>query len=60
MVRDVRPEQPLKAELPIEVTELGIVRLPVSPEQSRKASESIEVTELGIVSDVSPEHPSKA
>jgi hypothetical protein len=33
----VKPEQSLKAELPIDVTLLGIVKEPVKPEQFWKA-----------------------
>ena len=40
----VKPVQPSKASLPIEVTELGIVTL-VNPLQSWKAYSPIEVTE---------------
>jgi hypothetical protein len=32
-VMEVKPEQPSKAHIPIEVTELGIVKAPVKPEQ---------------------------
>ena len=42
------PEQPEKAEPPIDVTELGMVT-EVRPVQSRKAELPIEVTELGII-----------
>lgn len=49
----VSPEQPLKAYLPIEVTEFPIMIL-VSPEQEEKALPPIEVTELGRVIFVSP------
>ena len=45
---EVIEEQPQKAELPIEVTLLGI-EMEVSPEQPRKASLPIEVTLLPIV-----------
>ena len=50
----MRLEQPLKAYLPILVTELGIV-IDVMPEQPEKAELPILVTELGIVIDVMPE-----
>ena len=53
-VSEVSPEQPEKANLPIEVTELGMVN-EVSPEQPEKAYSPIEATELGMVSEVSPE-----
>ena len=53
-MREVRLEQPLKAYLPILVTELGIV-IDVMPEQPEKAELPILVTELGIVIDVMPE-----
>ena len=36
-VSPVRPEQSLNAELPILVTELGIVRVPVRPVHSMNA-----------------------
>ena len=45
---DVRPLQPKKAALPIEVTELGMVT-EVRPLQPEKALFPIEMTELGIV-----------
>ena len=51
MVTEVKPLQPLKAEFPIEVTELGIVT-EVKPLQPLKAELPIEVTELGMVTDV--------
>jgi len=59
MVTEVSPEQPRKADSPMEVTELGMVT-EVSPEQSRKAAPPIEVTELGMVTEVSPEQLAKA
>jgi hypothetical protein len=37
----VKPEQPLKALVPIVVTEGGMVKEPVSPEQPTKALEAI-------------------
>jgi hypothetical protein len=49
----VSPEQPRKALLPIEVTELGIVT-EVSTEQPEKALLPIEVTELGMVVFLQP------
>ena len=48
-----------KAQIPIELTELGIVTV-VSPEQPKNAACSLVVTELGIVKDVSPVQLSKA
>ena len=53
-VTEVRPEQPEKACVPMEVTELGMVTA-VSPEQPSKAYSPMEVTELGMVTEVSPE-----
>lgn len=50
----VRAEQPEKAPLPIEVTELGI-STEVRAEQSSKATSPIEITELGILTEVSDE-----
>ena len=47
MVIDVKPEQPLNAYSPIEVTELPIVT-DVKPRQLSNAYSPIEVTELGI------------
>ena len=47
MVIEVKPEQPEKAELPIEVTELGMVT-DVRPEQLEKAELPMLVTLLGI------------
>ena len=47
----VKPLQPEKAELAIEVTELGIVT-EVKPRQLEKAELPIEVTELGMVTEV--------
>ena len=44
---DVKPEQPLKARFPINVTELGMVR-DVKLEQSSKAEILIDVTPSGI------------
>jgi LPS O-antigen subunit length determinant protein (WzzB/FepE family) len=37
----VKPEQPLKALVPMVVTEGGMVKEPVSPEQPTKALEAI-------------------
>ena len=54
MVTEVSPLQVLKAETPILVTELGMVRAPVRPLQPAKASFPILVTELGIVIEVNP------
>lgn len=51
---NVSIEQSLKAEFPMEVTELGMVTLD-SVEQPRKAEFSMEVTELGIVTLVRDE-----
>ena len=48
MVREVRPEQPAKALLPMVVTLLGMVR-DVRPEQPEKAAAPILVTLLGII-----------
>lgn len=53
------PEHPLKALLPILVTEFGTV-IDVRPEQPEKASFPILVTEVGIVTEVRPEHSEKA
>jgi metal-sulfur cluster biosynthetic enzyme len=50
---EVKLEQWAKAELPIDVTELGIV-MEVKPQLS-KTELSIDVTELGIVMEVKPE-----
>ena len=44
----------MKAQPPIEVTELGMVT-EVSPEQLRKADSPMDVTESPMVTDVSPE-----
>ena len=52
----VSPVQSEKAELPMEVTELGIVT-DDKLLQPLKASTPIEVTELGIVTDVNPVNP---
>ena len=37
MVTELRPLQPSKADSPMEVTELGMVKLPVRPLHSSKA-----------------------
>ena len=50
---------PLKAELPMVVTELGMVT-EVRPEQLLKAELPMLVTELGMVTEVRPEQPLKA
>ena len=55
-ITEVSPVQNKKALLPIEETELGMVKDP-SPEQPEKAYMPIEVTEFGRVTDVSPEQP---
>ena len=55
---DVSEEHPLKANIPIDVTDSGIV-MDVSEEHPRKAPCPIDVTDSGIVMDVSEEHPSK-
>ena len=47
----IKPEQALKAALPISVTELPMIT-EVMPEQSLKAYLPIAVTELGISTDV--------
>ena len=47
MFTEVKPEQPLKAQVCIHVTLLGIV-IEVKLEQPKKASESMQVTPLGI------------
>ena len=52
-VTEVRPEQPEKACVPMEVTELGMVTA-VSPEQPSKAYSPMEVTELGMVVFLQP------
>ena len=51
MVFKVRPVQPLKAELPIYVTELGMVTV-VKPLQPSKAEPPISVTELPMLTEV--------
>jgi hypothetical protein len=51
--------QPLKAELPIEVTELPMVT-EVRPMQEEKALLPIVFTELGIVTEERPLQPLKA
>ena len=51
MVTEVRPEQPLKASLPIVMTELPMMT-EVRPEQPQKALSPIEVTEAGIIIEV--------
>ena len=58
-VTEVRPEQPEKAELPMEVTDLGIV-IEAKLLQPENALLPIVVTELGIVKDVSLVQFSKA
>ena len=58
MVRDIKPVQPSKAEIPIDVTELGMVR-DVKPVQPENAEIPIDVTELGMVTDVKPVQPLK-
>ena len=50
IVSDVMPLQPENAYDPIEVTELGIVSVPVRLLQPENAVDPIDVTELGIVS----------
>ena len=45
---------PSKANLPIEVTELGMVRLPVKPPQPENAYQAISVTEFGITVFLQP------
>jgi len=50
-VTEVSPEQPEKAQSPMEVTELGIVT-EVSPEQLLKAYLSIEATKYAVSSYV--------
>ena len=56
MVIEVRLVQPLKAQPPIEVTELGMVT-EVRPAQPLKALLPIEVTEEGMVTEVRPVQP---
>ena len=56
---EVNPLQPEKAELPMLVTESGMVT-DVNPLQPAKAQDPITVTELGIVTDVNPLQPAKA
>ena len=51
MITEVRLAQSVNAELPIEVTELGMVT-DVSPEQLEKALSPMEVTEYVIPSKV--------
>ena len=51
--------QPLKAELPIEVTDLPIVT-EVRPMQEEKALLPIKFTELGMLTEVRPRQYSKA
>ena len=58
-VTEVRPVQPEKAVLPIEVTELGMVT-EVRPVQFLKAEPPISVTELGMVTEVRPVQYEKA
>ena len=58
-IKLVKLVQPLKAALPIEVTELGIVT-DVKPVQPEKASKSINLTELPMVTEVKPVQPMKA
>ena len=53
MVTLVKPLQLAKAQLPMEVTELGMVTL-VKPLQPLKALSPIEVTELGMVVFLQP------
>ena len=55
----VRPEQPENAELPMLVTEFGIVTL-VRLEQEENAYSPMLVTEFGIVTLVRPEQPLNA
>ena len=54
MVIEVKPEQFMKAYLPIEVTPSGMVT-EVKPEQNWKAPSPIEVTPSGMVIEVKPE-----
>ena len=51
-----KPLQPEKAELPIEVTELGI-STDVKLLQPEKAEPPIDLTEFGISTDVKPLQP---
>ena len=53
---EVRPVQSEKAQLPILVTELGMVT-EVRPVQPLKASQPILVTELGMATEVRPVQP---
>lgn len=59
MVTDVSPEQLLKANEPMEVTELGMI-IEVRPLQPTKARSPILTTELGIKIDVNLVHPVNA
>ena len=59
MVTEVRPEQPVKALLPIVITPSEIV-IDVSPVQPENAKSPIAVTLLGMVTEVRLEQPVKA
>ena len=56
---DIRPLQPLNAEVPMELTEFPMVTN-VKPLQPENAEFPMEVTELGMVTDVKPLHPENA
>ena len=58
-ITELRPEQPEKAELPMLVTEFGMVTF-VKPEQPENAELPMPVTEFGMVTLVSPEQPENA
>lgn len=56
----LNPEQSMKAQIPIDVSELGNVRSPVNPEHLLNALFPIVVMELGNVKvPLNPEHFSK-
>ena len=60
MVTLVRPLQPRNAELPIEVTELGIIVFLHPLINVFVADQPISVTELGMVTLVKPSHSRNA
>ena len=49
MISEVKPLQLAKAQSPIEVTDAGMVNVPVKPLQLAKALSPIVVTEEGMV-----------
>lgn len=59
MFMEVSSEHPPKAQLPISITEFGIITY-FSPEQPMKAPSPISVTELGIVAEISAKQNSNA